>query len=349
MGILKKTAAVIIIACFAVTALTSCHAQNEDVLDIDGTTIGSSFYLAALLSADLEFQNEVGSSTSSSSNYKSKTLDDKPYETWVKDRALTNLKKYVYLKDELSKANVSFDDETRSNINYATNYYWNYYGYEAICKENGISEDDFSLNISVNYMSDMLFDYLYGEGGENEVSKEETLSALEENYILADVINEDVSSVSDEEKAEIKSKLEGYRDRLAAGESWDTILEEYNEENSTSSTATSSDSDEEGPKDKNAAVFGSENTNSPSDYFDDLSAAEIGVPQVMELDDYIVLILRKDITEDDYYYDTYGINARYILKGDEFDSNLDTESAKLGVTELTNLDYYSPDKLVYDN
>lgn len=350
MGILKKAAAAILVACFAVAALTSCHAQNEEVLDIAGTKISSSFYLAALLSADLEFQNEVSSSSSSaSSNYKSQTLDDKPYETWVKDTALSNLKKYVYLKDELSKANVSFDDETRSNVEYATNYYWNYYGYEKICKDNGISEDDFSLNISVNYMSDMLFDYLYGEGGENEIDKDEVLKALDENYILADVINEDVSSASDDEKAEIKSKLEGYRDRLAAGESWDTILEEYNEENGTSSTSTSSASDEEGPEDKNAVVFGSENTNSPSDYFDDLSTAEIGVPQVMELDDYTVLILRKDITADDYYYDNYGINARYILKGDEFESTLDTESAKLEATELVNLDYYSPDKLVYDN
>ena len=277
MGILKKAAATVLVSCFAAAALAGCHAQNEDVLDIADTKISSSFYLAALLSADLEFQNEVGSSTSSSGNYKNQTLDDKPYETWVKDTALSNLKKYVYLKDELSKANVSFDDETRSNVDYATNYYWNYYGYEKICKDNGISEDDFSLNISVNYMSDMLFDYIYGEGGEKEIDKDEVLKTLDENYILADVINEDVSSASDDEKAEIKSKLEGYRDRLAAGESWDTILEEYNEENETSSTSTSSSSDEDGPEDANAVVFGSENTNSPSDYFDDLSKAEIGV------------------------------------------------------------------------
>lgn len=348
MGILKKAAALAAVACFASVALAGCHAQNEEVLDIAGTKISSSFYLASLLSADLEFQSEVGSSSSSSSNYKSKTLDDKPYETWVKDRTLSNLKKYVYLKDELSKKNISFDEETKSNVEYATNYYWNYYGYEKICNNNGISEDDFSLNLSINYMSDMYFDYQYGEGGDKEIDKDEVLKTLDENFILANVINEDTSSASDEEKAEIKSKLEGYRDRLAAGEAWDTILEEYNKDNGTSSTATSSSSDEDGPEDKNAVVFGSDKTNSPSDYFDDLSKAEIGIPQVMELDNYTVLILRKDINEDDYYYDTYGINARYILKGEEFEQNLDTESAKLESTELVNLDYYSPDKLVLE-
>lgn len=349
MGIFKRAAVFAAVACFSAVALAGCHAQNEEVLDIAGTRITASFYLANLLSADLEFQNEVGSSASSSDAYKSETLDDKPYETWVKDTALANLKKYVYLKDELTANNLSFDDETSSNVDYATDYYLNYYGYAAICESNGISEDDFSLNVSVNYMSDIYFDFIYGEGGEQEIDKDEVMTALEENYILADVINESTSSLSDDAKAELKTQLEGYRDRLANGESWDTILEEYNEENGTSSTSSSSSSDDEdGPEDPNAVIFGSENTNNASDYFDDLSAAEIGVPQVMELDDYTVLILGKDITEDDYYYENYGLSARYILKGEEYEQNLDTDSSALEVTELVNLDYYSPNKLSYE-
>lgn len=349
MSLLKKIAAAAAACCLSVALLASCHAEDEAVLDIAGTKINSSLYLSALMTADLEFQQNVQSSTytsTASTDYKTMSYEDKSYEVWVTDRALENLKTYVYIKDRLSEAEVSLSADTQSQISYVVNYYWSYYQYQEVCELNGISKDDFEASVAQGYMSDELFNYYYGEGGEREISKDETLKALSENYILADVISEDISSSTEDDISSTKATLNAYKDRLAAGESFETIYNEYNGIDTSSSSETSS-TDEAAPVDKYANIYGGEETSSPADEYADLAKTEIGVPTVLELDDTLMLVLRKDITEDSYYYDNYGISARYLLKGEEFENEIDTQSAALEVTELKNLDYYTPQKLSY--
>ncbi len=352
MGIFKRVAAVVMICCFAVAALAGCHKKEEEVLDIAGTKITSSMYLAALLSADLEFQNSVNSSSSSysstSSDYKTQELDDKPYETWVKDRTLSSLKQYVYMQDKIKELNLSYSDKAQSEMSYAVEYYWSNYGYDTVCEDNGISKDDFAKNMSMASMSDLLFEYYYGEGGDKEIDKDEVINTLEDNYIVANVLSEDTSSLTDDQIAEIKSTFEGYKKRLEAGESFENIYKEYNEEDeSSSSDTTSSESDEDSPKDKYASVFGSDNTAYASTYFSDISKVEVGSVKVIEADGVVMLVMRKDILDDDYYYDTYDLSVRYILKGEEFENDLSAQAGTLSSEELVNLDYYSPNKLVY--
>ena len=134
------------------------------------------------------------------------------------------------------------------------------------------------------------------------------------------------------------------------GESFATIKAEYDqliaeEQGSTTTTTTTS---ADGPEDPNGSIYGSENTQYASDDFNDIHAMENGEVKILETDSAYLLVVRRNILDDSYYYDNLVSTLRHEMKDDEFDQFVKEEAAKLDVARNNSaISYYTPDKLVY--
>ena len=345
MNIFKKIAALATAAavCFG---LVGCHPKNEVALTIGGIDYTSAFYMCALLQADGEakgqiqeaYQEEDEDADVTDIDYYKEEIDGQKFEDWVKDRALEICRTYAYVEticDEKSIEISSEDLETAES--YADNY-WNSYGYSAYYGANGVSYDTFKEFFTYSSLMQTYFLSIYGKEGGDPVPEEDVKAALSEKFVLANSLtvslkDDSGNDLSEEDAAEEKTKLEGYKTRLDNGEAFKTI---YEEENGTQTTNTTDSEEEEQPQDTLAQVFGNEDTESyASDYYDDIAAMKVGESKIIEDEEnsQLLLVLKKDILEDPYYLNNMYDYILNLLKYDEFEEEMQEKSLELEFDE----------------
>ncbi len=114
---------------------------------------------------------------------------------WIKDQAQLICLEILAVEQELKRLNATADEAMVSNLDSAADSNWNfgttytqYIGYVQPLKTTlepyGISYDSFKLVTSTFVANeDKLFEALYLEGGEQEVSKDEIKKYFDENYV----------------------------------------------------------------------------------------------------------------------------------------------------------------------
>ena len=292
MKTFARALALMLAALLAFGCLAACHGKDAVVatFDANGKTysLTSGQYAYILLVADQEARTKVNEElTDAEKNAAdngteidvfSKTLDDKDYVTWVKDRAEELIREYFYVASEFDRLKLELSESDAGSMESYFAYMWQMYGRQYLCEPNGCSYDSFKAVQTVFiYERNALFEYLYGPDGPDPVSDEEKTAALEENYALADVITLDPSSLMEEaetteteeseeteeveqteeekaaEEAALKeqatAQLQGYANRINGGTDFSVIYYEYTgttppeetEDPDTSSAATTSE------------------------------------------------------------------------------------------------------------
>jgi hypothetical protein len=223
---------------------------------------------------------------------------------------------------------------------------------------NGVSYESFEQFMRVySYERSSLFDFYYGEGGEFAPAEDEIKKGLEENFVVADVIeiattDDEGSALSDDDLTAIADKLQGYADRINAGEAFSAVNDEYKAEtgnSDSSSDSSSSDSEEEKPLDELAQVYGTTNTSAASDLTEEFLKLDIGTASVVKgTDGYYRMVLRKDVLEDPYYYNTYSNETTRLLYADEYEDYIAEQAKSIEITYNSyELNYLKPKKIDY--
>ena len=209
----------------ALTALTAagCHKKDEIAVKSGNIKFTSAYYMCALINADNEAKSKVkeeldDDKSTEDIDYYSKKIDGKKFVKWVEDTALENVKKIAAYKTLCKKADLELDEETESNVDSYVEYYWTNYGYSQYYEPNGVSKETYAKYMKDAYYSNLYFEHLYGEGGEKEISAEDVKAATLENFVLADKLEADFSSKTDEEKASSKEQFNSYVTALNSGE-----------------------------------------------------------------------------------------------------------------------------------
>ncbi len=373
---ISRFIAAVLAAVLLVSAFAGCHQKNAIVATYtaNGKTyeLTSGQYAFAMILAESEGRSLVSEELTEEEqnsdeevDYYKKTLEEKKFADWVIDRAEEIVREYFAIAAAFDKYELELSDSDKESMDSYLSYQWQLSGYMYICEPNGVSYDSFaSFQTVYSYQRNTLLKYIYSEDGPKALSEDELTKALTDNYVLANLleidssrlVTEDTDEAEEAAKQEAQDKLNGYVDRLNAGESFETVYNEYQAEQEeeeettssesassettseeTSSEETSSESEEEEeeelkPLDELATLLGSENTSAESEIFEEVSACEIGVPTVIEKEGVYVLVVRQDITADPYYPETYNDEALYILKNDEFISDLEEEAMELDVT-----------------
>ena len=351
MKMIVKLAAAALAILMAVS-LSACHPANEIAMKFGDVEITSAMYMYELMAADSEGRGKVdeaksGEEDASSVDYYKQKIDGTDFSAWVRNRAEELCR--IYAAEELRFAELKLTEEESkiSEYEYMAAVYWNYYGYQTHYEKNGISFDTFKKMLMHNIKSEALFEYYYGEKGTSRLSDDEMKEILKKNYIVVDEISESTSSLDEAAVTELKTKLEGYKTRLEAGESFAAIKAEHNKtdasadtgatdtsSDTSSVTATSSEaestSDEQNkddtpkPLDADATVILSEDAGGSDKDFETISAMKAGEVKIIENTDSktLRLIVRKDVLADPYYYTTYFTSAAYLEKNADYSKDL---------------------------
>lgn len=395
---ISRFIAAVLAAVLLVSAFAGCHQKDAVVAtySANGKTyeLTSGQYAFAMILAESEGRNLVTEGLTDAEknsgeevDYYKKTLEKKKFADWVVDRTEEIVREYFAIASAFDKYKLELSDSDKESMSSYLSYQWQMSGYMYICQPNGVSFDSFeSFQTVYSYQRNTLLKYIYGEDGPKTVSKEDLTKSLTDNYVLANLleidssrlVKEDTDEAKEAAKTEAKDKLDGYVTRLNAGESFETVYNEYQaeqeeeEEETTSSEATSSEStssettssegtssestssgseeeeEELKPLDELATLLGSEETSSESEIFEEVSKCEIGVPTVIEKEGVYVLVVRQDITADPYYPENYNEEALFILKNDEFVADLEKDAKKLDVTfNSYERNHIKPEKIDY--
>lgn len=394
MKLVKKLAAIVLCIAMIASLFVGCHEKDVTVATCkigDKTySVSSGVYMFMVIIADSEARQIVNTELSNAGkstedvNYAKETCEGKKYTDWVYDRVDEICRGYFIIQRDFEKYNLEIDEETAAEKDDYLNYQWNY-SYQYICVPNGVSYKSFEQFQNVYYYQrDALFNYLYTDGP-NAIPEEDLDKALKDNFLIANIIRINYTTdMKDKEKDEIKTKIQGYADRLEKGEKFSVISDEYTaeqekeQEESTSSSATSSTATSSGatsssassnttssaatssqatssateeelaPLDKYATLMGSSESSASSDIFDDVKKLEVGKVNVLSKDTYCAVVIKKDIMNDPYYIETYRNEVKYILKDDEFTEYLTDKDKKLSVKyDDYEKDYLAPKKIDY--
>ncbi len=338
MKLFKKSIAIILAVVFVLT-LTACHSKDEVALTIEGIDIKTGLYLNALVDCDsdakvivdeqLAAKEESGAATSEETDYYSQQIEGLDFTEYVKLKALERCKEFAYYQKLVNDGVIKLTDEEIANAETYAEQYWDYYGYGYLYAANGISVDTFKQVMIYSAYSNAYFMHLYGEGGEKEVAKATIKENMLDNYALAYVLTSTyVDGATEDSKAALRAKLEGYGKRLQQGEDY---LKIYNELNGTNEKAP--EKTEDGPKNQYAQVIGEGDTAD----FDEVYEMKVGDYKVFESEDKtsVTLYVRLDIQSDDYYLTYLNDTILMDLKQEEFEKDLKTVLADFKVEENT--------------
>ena len=224
----KKVFAVVLAVALCLS-LSGCYSEKNSwsaKKDDETLSIGSYIYFMnsaySLARAEVSSEEEVLKASIPDYLDESQTLDAK---SWIENRAINYVNSYFFLKEKFKQYDLSFSEDDQTGIDNLTDTMWGYSKttYEGL----GISKESLNQSYSVyNVLFQRVFDAMYGEGGEKEVSAEDIKSYFLDNYVHFEYFtasltktDEDGNSVAmtDEEKEEVKKKLDDSVEKINKG------------------------------------------------------------------------------------------------------------------------------------
>lgn len=340
MKLFKKFIVAALIAVM-VFSFAGCHKKDEVALNIDGIDITSALYMYTLIESDLEAKQKVDANHAddkdkSDIDYYSEQIDGVNFVEYVKADAIKRCKKIALYQKLLDQKLITITDEEKKEAETYAENYWAYYGYSSVFEPNGVSLNTFKKAFLASNYADLHFKSIYGKDGEKEVSNDTLVKTLNDKYILVYTLTEQYAEkATDEEKAALKNKYQGYADRLKKGEAYQTIYEEINGKSETSESTT--ESTEGAPKDKYATVIGAEDTSYASDDYNDIDALSVNEVKLIENSEKTGFTVYKklDINADPYYLDALTDDMLYLLKTDEYEETVNGLIKDMQVEENT--------------
>lgn len=345
MKTFKKIISLALVAVLALT-LCACHGKDEVAVTVNDMDIPAGLYLTALVDADLEARQRVDeqladskdeSKENTETDYYAQSIDGSSFVDYVKYKALQRCKEFAFYQGLADKGTIKLTDEEVKNAHNTAESYWGYYGYSYLYGPNGVSLDTFKKMMVYSSYSNAYFKYVYGEGGEKEVSKETIKEHMMDNYVTAYVLSASYKEkATEDDKADLKNKLEGYGKRLQKGESYVKI---YNELNGTEEKEAEVSKD--GPKNPYASIlvdsdYTSSSASSTKDFATIFEDVKNGNYIVIENEDKtgLTLYLKLDAIETDGYYLTNLTDEILVeLKQDEFEKSVKEKIADYEVKE----------------
>lgn len=335
MKLLKKLTALLLI-CLMALSLTACHKKGEIAVTINDCEFTSAYYMCAFINAYLQGQQEVALTLSEEEaqqeiDYTKQKIDDKKFEEWVKDTAIDALKKNAYYKTLCQEKKIEMSDEYKTANDYYVSMYWTSYGYSELFAPNGVSLETFTQYMLDEYYGPVYFEYIYGEKGEKEIPAKDVEEKLYKDFIIADILEYNHSTDTGKDLKKTIKEFEAYAEDIKNGKK--TFEEVYNKFNDIKETEKEDheDHDHAEPKDALAQVIGAEGTGYEHDYFKDINKMANGEIKVITKKDDAgcLLVIKKDIKDDEYYLENMDMQIRHLLKDDEFNKKGDEESKKL--------------------
>lgn len=343
MRIFKRGLSVVL-AVAVVLTLSACHPKDEVAVTVKdtksgiSTTLTTAQYIYAYTNAVLEANSNIDENKDDDKEITDYTKhkivetdeDGKEkkveYEKWVNNRAEELIRNYAAAMIKQKALKIKIDESTQQSIDSYSQMYWQYY-YQPVFEKNGVGYETYKKMFTSSYYENEYFLSIYDKDGTEEVAEKTVSKAFYDSYCLADAIaisvkTEDAEAEGEETTEsdlptldEAKKTLKAYKTRLEKGESFKTIFEEYNK-------ANASEEEESTGTAESATVYGSEETDSSSEYFTDIYKLKTGDVKILTSSDEseVILVQKLDISKDEEkYYKSYRESVLHQLKDEDFE------------------------------
>lgn len=357
MRIFKRSLAVVL-AVATVLTLSACHPKDEVAVTVTdkksgiSTTLTTAQYIYAYTNAVLEANSNIDEHKKDAdkeikdyTKHKVTETDEDgketkvAYEKWVDEHAEELMRNYAAAMIKQKALKFKIDDATQQSIDSYSQMYWQYY-YQPVFEKNGVGFETYKKMFTSSYYENEYFLSIYDKDGTDEVPEKTVNKTFYDSYCLADAIaitvkTEDAKETEGEETTEnnlptldeAKKTLKAYKTRLEKGESFKTIYEEYNK-------ANASEEEESTGTTESATVYGSEETDSSSEYFTEIYKLKKGDIKILTSSNKseIVLVQKLDIKQDeDKYYKSYRESVLHQLKDEDFDKKFEKFAKSLEI------------------
>lgn len=355
MKFIKRIMATVLAAATCVT-FSACHAKDEVAITVTdkktgiSTTLTTAQYIYCYTSAVLEANSNIDQNKEDEdkeitdyTKYKVVETDEDgketkvEYQKWVNQHAEELMRSYAASDIKRKELKFEIDQDTQTTIDSYSQMYWQYY-YQSNFEKNGVGLETYTKMFASSYYENQYFLSIYDKKGTDPVAEKTVSKTFYDSYALADTIRITIADETTEDEettetqgmtlAEAKKLLKGYKTRIANGESFASIYKEYNEEYNQSEDGTDSSTSD------SATVYGSEETDSASEYFTEIYKMKNNATKIITSEDEseIVLVQKGDISKDeDSYYKNYRENVLHQLKDDEFYADFEKYAKSLKI------------------
>lgn len=341
MRFLKQGAAGAMAALMAV-GMMACNIGEDTkwVAQYGDQTVPAGVYITGVLNS---YYSAVSLLETDAKDPLKEQLDGQTVEAKVIEDAKTSLNRYIAVEQKFQEMGLTLPEETTSLLESQVESYWAYLG-ESF-ESNGISKSSYLLTMENDAKQSMIFEKMYGEGGEKEVPESELKEKFENDWAKIIIIP---LSFKTDENGEVVNKeatqeaIQKYYDRAVAGEDMEELVYEAQKEGSSDPDSVTK------PEPGTSYTFVSKDA---SQYTEELTnaifEASVGEPVTVETETGMYLFKKYDITENPNDFVSRKSFLLSQLKGAEFQETLNQWAEEVtGVTYNDKaLDRYNPGKL----
>lgn len=289
--------------------------------------------------------NDAASQLYSAGDILKESIGETPVPQYISDYAKGECANLLAIRKEFATRGLTVDADSDQQAADYTDYLYSMG--ESFYQANGVAKESVRYINDTTMMSLAIFNSIYGEGGEQEVSRKELEDAFSSGYtrsrylIFPKVDITNGNPLSEEEVTAAKERAEDYRRRAAAGESFPALMHQYNQEQNPGGAG-------EQREDTLYDVYLENNTGYyPPVYESGIVAAADNEIGLLEDEYYIYVFQKLPVLEGDPEQREDYLNALLQdMKYDEYMETIDQWGASLEVTyNNAALAAYSPAKL----
>ena len=231
----RRAAAAVLCGALAVTAC-SCGANTTTALTIDGTEIPAGVYICYQMDALSEAQSVLAEEqpdldmTAEGFDFKKQTIGGVAAEEWVKNKTVELCRTYVASNRMFDEYGLSLTAEQKAELSSYVKSTWDeenmyaqyIYGFDTLgeyYETLGVGEKSFEAIQTVFTKQEALFNHIYGEGGELEVSAAELEAKVLSDYALVYSFQVDPAY----------GKAQDYVDKLNSGTAFPEVKQSYDQ------------------------------------------------------------------------------------------------------------------------
>ncbi len=297
------------------------------------TKLPAGVYIYELSSAYNQAKTKAG--YTADMDMKAQTIDGKDAFTWMKDTAKNSINQIFVIDDMMKDLNLTLSDDDNTTINKKTTSDWNgsssNVGLGSTLEKYNIAKSSFQIADAEYYVKYLkVFEAIYGQGGSKEISAEDQKAYFEKKFASFEMIPVALYSMdsstgsynvmSDDDKAKLKTELEGYASEVKGGKkSMSDVGTDYM--NAHSDTVTASPYQD--------VTTDLETSGLPADLVTGIQNMNSGDVQVLDIGFAYILVNKRDIktqTDTELQKEQTKLSVLSGLKGDEFQQDIEQKA-----------------------
>ena len=318
------------------------------VAKADGTTISPGVYLTYLMMG----LNDASAKVENPDEPLKGEIEGVSASQYVEDAAKKEITKLMGINKKFAELELSLSEEDIENYkNYANYLYSMGEAYYTAC---GISKESVEYVNEASMKTVLIFNKIYGEGGEKAVSNEEFEKIFADMFyrtrymIFPKIDFTTYTPFTEEQLAKSKADAESYFARAKAGENFVDLMYEVQVE--SAKLEEGAETPERFADDQYEYVLRKDDTSVPAAYLEGVSKAQNDEIVFLEDDYYYYVVNRLDVAGTaKEVKDNYRMSVIQELKYDEFMADLESWGSDVEVTYNKDaLKAYTPEKVQKD-